>query len=44
MLLEKSSFYSLKIKKVGQSQSQIDRLRSAFRLIQEIKETFSQPL
>ncbi|MSB43656.1 hypothetical protein GKD00_02600 [Lactobacillus ruminis] len=30
MSLEKSSFYSLGIIKAGQSQPQIDRLRSAF--------------
>lgn len=31
-------------KKAGQSQSQSDRLRSTFCLIQERKETFSQPV
>ena len=38
--LKKSGFYSLEIKKAGQSQSQPDRLRSAFRLIQERNGTF----
>ena len=33
-MLEKSRFYALEIKKAGRSQSQIDRLRSVFRLIQ----------
>ena len=40
----KKVVFSLKIKKAEQSQSQIDRLRLAFRLIQERKETFAQPL
>jgi len=40
----KSSFYSFGIKKAGQSQPQIDCLRLAFRLIQERKKTFSQPI
>ena len=40
----KKVVFSLEIKKAEQSQSQIDRLRLAFRLIQERKKTFAQPL
>ena len=40
----KKAVFSSRIKKAEQNQSQIDRLRLAFRLIQERKETFAQPL
>ena len=42
--LKKSSFYSLEIKKAGQSQSQQDLLRSALRLIQARPGLFPQTL